>query len=387
LRLLDRYLFLLLQGPFGFFTLILVGVVWLSQSLRIIDTVINNGQGVQVFVEFTALLLPMVFTMVLPVAALGATVFAVNRLMADSEITVMYSAGSSRLSLAKAVLIFGMTAAVFTAIASLYLSPTASREMRSRISALRADIAAGLIQEGQFMHPKKGLTIYIRETNGDGEMLGVLVHDQRDKEKTVTYHAKRGVLVKASDTPRIVLFDGIGQILNKKDQSLSLLKFDKTDYDLSPYMKGDEGRLHKPSEQYFYQLLNPDAETLKTESAKARGKRISEAHEQLSAPLFALAMPMIAFAIILSGGFSRNQSGRRVFFAVGVGFLVRLLGIATKSMTTSEPFLWPTMYLPGIIALLIAYIILRREGIVKISIFDRLSRLLPANSSQKRMAR
>ena len=61
--------------------LVFTGVVWLSQSLRMIDTVVNNGQSAAVFLEFTVLLLPTVMSIVLPVSACAATLYAVNRLV------------------------------------------------------------------------------------------------------------------------------------------------------------------------------------------------------------------------------------------------------------------------------------------------------------------
>ena len=62
-------------GPLGFFVLVLTGVVWLTQSLRIIDLVVNNGQGARVFLEFSALLLPVVLSIVLQLGGLAATVY------------------------------------------------------------------------------------------------------------------------------------------------------------------------------------------------------------------------------------------------------------------------------------------------------------------------
>ncbi|MEL7173469.1 MAG: LptF/LptG family permease [Pseudomonadota bacterium] len=106
---LHRYVYVQLAGPFLFFVLVFTGVIWLSQSLRVIETVVNNGQSALVFLEFTALLLPRVMTVVLPVAAFAATLYAINRLFGDSEIVVMFAAGISGLALLRPVLMFTST--------------------------------------------------------------------------------------------------------------------------------------------------------------------------------------------------------------------------------------------------------------------------------------
>jgi len=120
---LDRYILRLLAGPFLFFVLVFTGVIWLSQSLRVIDTVVNNGQSADVFLEFTVLLLPMVLTVVLPVAALAATLYAVNRLFSDSEIVVMFAAGLSGRGLVRPILVFAGVVMVALFAVTLYLLP------------------------------------------------------------------------------------------------------------------------------------------------------------------------------------------------------------------------------------------------------------------------
>ena len=60
MRRLDRYILGQLIAAFGFFVLIFTGVVWLTQAVRLIDTVVASGQSARVFLEFSALVLPQV---------------------------------------------------------------------------------------------------------------------------------------------------------------------------------------------------------------------------------------------------------------------------------------------------------------------------------------
>ena len=138
LRRLDRYIFRQIAGPFLFFVLVFTGVIWLTQSLRVIDTVVNNGQSARVFLEFTVLLLPLVLSIVLPVSLFAAVLFAVNRLFTDSEIVVMLAAGLSGTSLLRAVTVFSLMVMTVLYGITIYLMPTAQREMRDRIASLLA---------------------------------------------------------------------------------------------------------------------------------------------------------------------------------------------------------------------------------------------------------
>lgn len=49
---LDRYILGQLVGALGFFLLVFTGVIWLTQAVRLIDTVIASGQSAMVFLTF-----------------------------------------------------------------------------------------------------------------------------------------------------------------------------------------------------------------------------------------------------------------------------------------------------------------------------------------------
>ena len=181
---LERYMIRLTLGPLGFFVIVLTGVVWLTQSLRIIDIVVNNNQGARVFLEFSVLLLPTVLSIVLQLGALAATIYMLHRLITDSELSAAFAGGFSKIALTRPIAVL--------AIDTLYLMPTSARVMRDRLAEIRGDIAAGLIRDGRFLTPGKGLTVYIREIAPDGQMHGVLVKDASDPSKgAVTYTAKK----------------------------------------------------------------------------------------------------------------------------------------------------------------------------------------------------
>lgn len=356
----ERYMLRQMLGPLGFFVLVLTGVVWLTQSLRIIDIVVNNGQGARVFLEFTVLLLPLVLSIVLQLGALAATVYMLHRLISDSEMAAAFAGGFSKLALARPVIVMGLGLTAMLAVDTLYLMPTSARVMRDRLAEVKGDIAAGLIRDGRFMTPASGLTVYIREITPEGEMRGVLVQDASDPERgTVTYTAKRGYLADQGDAPAIVMFDGQAQQLDADGGRLSLLRFDRLAYDLATFMEQTGVRARKPSERYFWELINPpDAATL---SRKAYGKLIAEGHEQLSAPLYGLALPLVAAAIMLGSGFSRRGVSGAVVTALLAGAALRVSGFGVKSALSGAPEIWPLLYAPPLLGIILALIALSRN--------------------------
>lgn len=359
---LERYLLRQTLGPLAFFTLVLTGVVWLTQSLRIIDIVVNNGQGARVFLEFTALLLPTVLSIVLQLSALGATVYMLHRLISDSELAAAFAGGFSKMALARPVIVLGIGLTALLAVDTLYLMPTSARVMRDRLAEVRGDIAAGLIRDGRFLTPANGLTVYIREITPKGEMLGVLVEDSSDAERgVITYTAKKGFLAENADNPALLMFDGQAQQYDPRTKRLSMLRFERLAYDLSSFMQREGQRYRKPSELYFWELINPpDAEKM---PKKALGKLLAEGHEQLSAPLYGLALPLVAAAVLLGAGFSRRGATGAIVTAIALGAALRVGGLAIKSALTNALWLWPMLYALPLAAIALSLYALWRSPI------------------------
>lgn len=353
MRRLDRYIFRQILRPFIFFVIVFTGVIWLTQSLRVIDTVVNNGQSAIVFLEFTALLLPMVLAIVLPVALFAAILFAINRLFTDSEIVVMLASGLSGTSILRSVVAFSMIVMMVVYLLTLYLMPSAQREMRDRITQIRGDVATAFIREGAFLAPVSGVTVYLRETGDNGEMFGVFVQDERDPAQQVTYTAERALLIRDETGTRLVMFDGIAQThgADRTSEALSILRFQQLAYDLTQFQQGGGNRARKPSEMFLPELF---AITEETAGRRPVSEYRAEAHEALSAPLYVLALPLLGVAFVISAGFRRQGFAGRIVLAVIAALALRLCGLALKSAATGSEQLWPLLYVPPALGCLLA---------------------------------
>ncbi|SOH93664.1 lipopolysaccharide export system permease protein [Monaibacterium marinum] len=361
MRQIDRYVLGQLLGPMGFFALIFTGVIWLTQSLRIVDTVVNNNQSATVFLELSALLLPGVMMLVVPIAALSATLFTINRLYSESELTVLMAAGQSRVSLLRPAVFLGVIAAVLTTVLTIYLAPRAATELSDRTTELRAEFANSLLREGRFNHPIPGVTVYLRQANAEGEMLGIFIHDARSGSQSVTYTATQAQLVKSDGRLQMVMFDGAAQQFEDAGNALSILDFDRLAYDLGPLVAEDVTRTRKPAEYGIGELLNPP-DALWNGDVDVRNRLVAEGHDKLSSPLYALAFPMLALAAIVGGSFRRGGVGIRVAVAVGIAVLVRSIGIATQSAVQDNITLWPALYVVPILVMLGSYVYLARRN-------------------------
>ena len=80
-------------------------VIWLSQSLRFVDLIVNRGLPIPSFIFLTLMLMPTWLSIVLPIAAFAATLFVYNKMTNDREMVVLAAAGLSPLRLAVPALV------------------------------------------------------------------------------------------------------------------------------------------------------------------------------------------------------------------------------------------------------------------------------------------
>jgi lipopolysaccharide export system permease protein len=356
---LDRYILRHLVASFGFFVLIFTGVIWLTQAVRLIDTVIASGQSARVFLSFSALVLPQVFVIVLPLSGLGAALQAGNRLWADSELTVMMAAGLGPMALLRPAAIFGGLVAAAMALVTIVLVPLGGATLAERTQAIRSDIANALVVERQFLHPLPGLTLFIDDTARAGEMTGIFLNDQRDPARPVTYSAERALLVREGEEARLVMLDGMALAPGAGGAQLDAVRFDQFVFDLSALVQSAAARVPRPSEYAVAALLAPSPAMLAQERY-ARGDYVAEGHYKLAMPALAAVFPLVALATLLAGGYRRSGIGRRVFVAIGVAAALQITLFLTRARVQDAPELWPGMYLPVAIgALYVAALALR----------------------------
>ena len=159
----DRYMLSQFLVLFGFFALVLVSIVWINKAVSIFDKLIGDGQPAWVFLEFTALTLPAVIGVILPIAAFAAAVYVIHRLSSESELTVMQAMGYSPLRLMRPVLVFGLIVALMMSVLAHLLIPNSMSQLRLREDEVSRNISAQLLSDGEFLHPAPGITFYIRE--------------------------------------------------------------------------------------------------------------------------------------------------------------------------------------------------------------------------------
>jgi lipopolysaccharide export system permease protein len=349
----DRYLLSQLLQLFGFFALVLVAVYWVNRAVGLFDQLIGDGQSALVFLEFSLLTLPNAIRLVLPVAAFAATVYAVNRLMQESELVVMQATGFSAFRLARPVFYFGLCVMAMQLVLTNVLVPASQRVLSARSAEISENVTARFLNAGQFIHPSPGITLYIREITATGELVDLFLADERQAGARVIHTARKAFLVRGEVAPKLVMVDGSTQNLTRADGRMSVTRFSDFTLDLEGVVNvagvGGVSLNALPTPE----LVAPRDEVMAA-AGVTRAQMLEEGHSRLASPLLAISAALLGFAALMQGGFSRFGLWRQMGLAVALLIGVQMLWTWAGSLAIRSAAAWPMVYLAPLVGFMAA---------------------------------
>lgn len=344
---LTAYLLRALLVAMVFVTFAVTAAVWLTQSLRYVDIVVENGAPVHLFIWLAMLTLPTFLGVTLPIALFVAVIFTYHRFIQDSELVAMRACGMGPVLLAKPALLLGAGTMLFCYLISLWIQPLANRELVKLQYYVQSQFSAALLKEGVFNDLGNKMTIYVARRENNSELSGLLIQDNRNAKRLITIRAERGQLMQSSDGPQVVVYNGIQQEYDASRQTVSELSFDSYAVSLATLIPTVAGRSASPREVSTLDLFR----SAHNEPEKLRrGRLISELHQRFAMPPMSLGFVLIATCALLFGEFNRRGNTRKVVFAVGVatafqGTVVAVAQLISKN-TEMAPMLYVSTLLP-----------------------------------------
>lgn len=344
---IDRYV--LRQLGFALFAVTagLVALIWLTQSLRFVEMVVNRGLSMGVFLRLTGLLIPNFMAVILPITTFVVVQFVYQRLAGDRELTVMRAAGLSPIALARPALMLGTLVVALCFMLNLWIVPSSFTEFRQYQWEIRNRLAAFLLQEGVFTTVSDSLTVYIRTREPDGTLRGILVDDARQQNSHATILAESGRLLPSDDVPRVLLINGSRQEIDHQTGRLNVLTFAENTLDLTQSGKAEEQRFRDAGEMSLQDLFDPPVGSVAFE--RDIGKWRAEAHRRLAAPFTALSFTMIALVSVLTGAFRRHGGLIRPAIAIATVVGLLALGLALLNIAARTPVLMPLIWIEAIL--------------------------------------
>ncbi len=346
MKALDRYMVLQLLATTFATGVALTFTVWLTQSLRLFDYIINRGLPAEKFLTVALLLMPSFLTIVLPVSTFVSVLFVYNKLTTDNELIVMRACGLSQLQVARPALILGALVTLLMFVITLFVLPWSFRSFKDLQHDIRTNYSSILLQEGVFTEIDDDVVIYIGERTEDGKLLDVLVHDTREPEAPVTIMSEISEILGGSQGPVLVLYRGQRQQFDRETRELSNLSFDRYTLELTEQGAAQQRSWREPSERYLHEIFRPPQNR---DDERLRGELLANGHQRIALPLYTPALVLLGIAPFLAGEFSRRGYWKRILAAVLAMALLQVQILALEDMVAGDLDLLPVIYI-GVLA-------------------------------------
>lgn len=340
------------------FLLILLGMtalVWLTQSLRMIDMIVTKGVPLGLFLEMTLLVLPNFIQILSPLALFAVILFIFSRMEADKEIMVMKAIGMSNKQIMIAPLVLAIVLTVIGYLLTIQVIPKSHEELSNLKWRVRNDLSHLLLQEGQFNTLNNGLTLYVKERAEDGSVKGVMAYDAKNPNNISILIAEKGFIFQEKDGFQLVFQKGTRQEYNPKTKEFSILKFNKYNMFFSDKKQTNKSRDLDETEHSLSYLLSVNKSEVNNPVLYRKYK--TEALKRLTKPLYNISFMLLAMFAILSPFYNRRGQMGRINFIVLATIVVQSLSLAFENLTAKNLWFAPLMFLNIFVPVIIIYFI------------------------------
>ena len=338
-------------------TLVLVGIIWLFQTIRILELVVNRGAAVGDFLIMSVASMPLWLMIAIPISGFIAVNWVFSRILADRELLVMQSIGLSPLQLAKAPVALGILLTTFLAVNTVYILPTSFGVYKDLQFKFRNSIPTILLRDGVFIEVVNDMTMFIGSRDDNDIMRDLFIHDARIADRIITMTAQSGEFIERDGSPTLILQNGERSERNAEGQSGAVLMFDTHSVTITRNSSQQTERATVDiNEDSISNLLSPDA----APSPQYYLQRHAEGHYRIASPWLGLSLALLSAAIILRGQIRRDLWTKRASLNIGSCVLVIIAVVVSRGWVTNNASLWPLIHLSVLAPIIIAFWLLHQ---------------------------
>ena len=239
-----------------FFSISLISssiIVWVFQAVNFLDIMIEDGRDYLVYINYTLLNFPKIFSKILPFALFFSFTYVITRYELNNELIIFWSFGINKIELINFFIKTSLLLMMVQILLTSFLVPKSQELSRSLMRDSEVDFMEGFIKPKKFNDTIKGLTIYSDKKNVDGNLENIyLKKDMGENNFQITY-SKSGKFVNRGTTKILELYNG--QTINGINNKISNFNFTRSDFNLSK-LETDVIKVNKMQETATLVLFN-----------------------------------------------------------------------------------------------------------------------------------
>lgn len=298
------------------FTVILL----MDKILKLIELIVTRRVDPSHIFMLLLFVSPSFLIFTIPMSFLLSTLISFGRLSGDSEITAFKASGISIYQLYLPVLLFSIGAYLLTTFLVIYGLPWGNRGFKATVFLLAQSKADIEIKERVFNDSFDGFVIYVDKVPIQGKkMEGILIYDERDKERLNTIFAREGWLVSNPKSQEVILRLASGDIHRFEPRTNTYQKVQFDTYDLRLELASAFAALGRKLRDH--EMSIDDIRNV-IEKKKARGEDVIpyevELHKRYAIPFACLVFGLIGVPL----GIQPRRSGRSYGFILSILLLL-----------------------------------------------------------------
>ena len=350
MRVISKYLYVELFKPFLIFSFTFISILWLVQILPKLEGLVLNKQPLNIFISVAMNTIPQVAYFVIPVAAFFSTIYAINKLVSETEIVAITSSGFSILSYAKIIFTFGLTVSLILFLITFFVLPKSAFKLQSIFFDIEQNFATKFIDSRKFLHPISGVTIYLRDKLEENQMTGVFVFDDRNDNYSLLYAAKEAAIRNNGDIRDLIMQDGELQIMSKDEKSVVSVRFERFGINLNSFIPEKQYYLASPSDVSPIRGIMKSKELAELTDYTS-SEYLAESHMKLASILSPIALCMLGGLALIVFNSERYKTTVIVIFLSLVALVMQVAIISLKSLLVLNPDTFLVIYLPPLLVL------------------------------------
>ena len=355
--ILSKYIFKQTLTSVFICTLVFLSVVWLSQSFRTINLIIDKGANISDFFILSAYSFPNWLVISLPFGTFAGCMISYLRLDSDKEIIVMKAAGINTLKISKPAIYVGLISSAILFITVHFILPLSYKNFKSLQNEIRNSSQELIIKNNIFLDLNDTQTIYVGEINKNNFYEEIFIQDRTDSKQIIELFSKNGFI--SSKGNKLTLYMNQGtRISTNENNNSTIMDFKKYNIEIKKNIiqLNNNVRVIEYNEYNFFDLIKKANKDIKNQ-----GKLLAEAHNRNTMSLLPIVFTIIAMVSTLTGYQSRKPSIYRKIISISVLILIQSLIIIIKNKTHFNLTFLPIMYLLPFSFIIVGFLILYKN--------------------------
>ncbi|MDX1924686.1 MAG: LptF/LptG family permease [Rickettsiaceae bacterium] len=345
----QKYIIRSILVPFFYALIILTGITWLGQVLRLIY-LFEKQILLTEFLVLTLLIVPSLLHSILPFALVYSALYAYSNLKTNKEIIVLKSAGINLHDLMHPLVRVCLVVSVISIVNGSTIMPFSYNILKEKLYIYRGNFASSKIEEGIFSPLSKNLVLFLNKKVSARKFSGIILFDYRNHGSPAILFADQGEMIDSGDAIKLMLSSGSRQSFGKAG-IFEIMKFERFNVSILDEKINERGENEKDSlERYIWELLNP-----KHPDKSKKIRFIAEGNGRIVWSLMNILLPISAICIFLRQEFRRKESLVYLLKSFGFALIFVVLHFATLSASFKAQYMNYILYLNLVMGIGITY--------------------------------